>query len=411
MLSRILKAIGRSATPDRADEDAVAHAGLDLTTPDAVANFARMATSELAELDACRLDNGGVLLLNPDDVKSAFSRKDFSNEPSRFSAIAPRNVEKFAAAQVAANIPPFLDAPRHTCVRKWLSKCVLTTLSDVRDSIDGAAERYVATLSSDVPSLLVEETARNFAASAICTFAGVKLSAEELKKYTAALFKLFAPIQDATSFGITNEALASARRALLAQIRTQTGAAPASLLKTMQAWDHLLDDLNLSDEERDILVADNILLVLADGVENVEAAIGNVMVSWCALNPDQRPEITEGYVRGCIRQATPGQTIARITTQEIHIGGMKCPVGSPVFLSLAGANARASDDDGDFSFGMGRHRCIGEGLAIEVIVACCKHLSKRSPIIDTRDLRFEPVFGHRWMRGVTLSLAASGNSS
>lgn len=78
-----------------------------LIDPENIGDFARVSITRLAHQDACRLHNGGVLLLNPDDVKSAFSNKTFSNEPSRFSAIAPRNSEKYVATQVATNIPRF----------------------------------------------------------------------------------------------------------------------------------------------------------------------------------------------------------------------------------------------------------------------------------------------------------------
>lgn len=374
-----------------------------LIDPENIADFATVSTTRLARQDACRLHNGGVLLLNPDDVKSAFSNKTFSNEPSRFSAIAPRNSEKYVAAKVAANIPPFQDATRHAVVRKWLSKSVFTTLNTMRPTIDPAAARYVAQLPAQTPLLLVETVGRGFATSMICDFAGVKIEQDEVKTYTAALFKLFAPVHDASSFDQTNAALAAARTALIAQFRGQADLPDPCLLRCMRDWAHLLDDLNLSDDDLNVLMADNILLVLADGVENVEAAIGNVVHAWASLPADQRPDISETFVRDCIRAATPGQTIARIASQDMHLGGIACPAGSPVFLSLAAANARTTDGT-DFSFGMGRHRCIGEGLAIETILACCRHIAQRNPFVDTAAATFEPVFGHRWMRNATVTL-------
>ena len=97
---------------------------LDLTAPEVIEDFASLATTELAQMSVCPLTNGGQLMLDPQDLKAAFSQKNYSNQPSRFSALAPHNSSKYVAAQVAANIPPFLDAPRHTVVRKWLSKAI-----------------------------------------------------------------------------------------------------------------------------------------------------------------------------------------------------------------------------------------------------------------------------------------------
>jgi len=70
---------------------------------------------------------------------------------------------------------------------------------------------------------------------------------------------------------------------------------------------------------------------------------------------------------------------------------------------LASANDATKPSE-DFSFGLGRHRCIGEQLAIAMITAFCSALSKRNPEIDAANLHYASMFGHKWPRGVTLSL-------
>jgi len=381
---------------------------LNLTTPEVIEDFASLATTELAQMSVCPLTNGGQLMLDPQDLKAAFSQKNYSNQPSRFSALAPHNSSKYVAAQVAANIPPFLDAPRHTVVRKWLSKAIFANLTDFRPKIPQAAQLYVSDLPRDEPLLLVETVARGFAIQTICDFVGVELEQADLKRYTAAMFKLFAPIHDAEEFARTNHALAASREALRAQL-VQASDQKTSLFSTMNQFVDLLEDLSLTEDEKQLMFCDNALLVLADGVENVEAAIGEVLLKWAEAPENERTEITESFVRDAIHTATPGQTIARIATNDMHLAGVKCPAGSPVFLSLASANARSTDAI-DFSFGLGRHRCIGEGLAISVILACCQEIAKHTKHVDTSNLRFEPVFGHRWMRDTTIELADAQGS-
>jgi len=80
-------------------------------------------------------------------------------------------------------------------------------------------------------------------------------------------------------------------------------------------------------------------------------------------------------VEELLRWETPVQTVSRITTCPVHIGGELIPAGEKLALSLASANV---DPDGlpgadevdvrrgdlrNFAFGGGPHRCLGSNLA------------------------------------------------
>lgn len=378
---------------------------LDLVAPDSIARFREISLSERAHQSACPLTSGGVLLLDPEDVRAAFTQKAYSNAPSRFSALSPKNRNRYVAADVAGNIPPFLDAPRHTVIRKWLSKAIFATLKEFEDTIPYAANVYVADLPKDRDLLLVEDVARGFATETIMRFVGVDAATEEIKTYTKALFKLFAPIPDVATLAQTNAALAEARVFLRKHVAARRADRKPCLISALLGQQEMLEPEDQDPEVLDILVCDNALLVLADGVENVETAIADVVMQSLVDPRPQEAEIDSAFVRAVLHANTPGQTIARIAGKEMHIAGETCAAGMPVFLSLASANARSTDGT-DYSFGMGRHRCLGEGLAIETIVACSRALSRRSPVIDTRNQFFEQVFGHRWTRGVMVRLGA-----
>lgn len=368
---------------------------LDLTDPQTIASFKDIAENLRLHKPVCPVTSGGFLLLNQGDVKDAFSNKKLSNQPSRFSALAPKNAHKYTAASMAANIPPFLDGSRHVEIRKWLSRCFFERLRSFKRQIPAIAKTHVEQIECAAPRLLVEDIARGFVVDTIGQFVGVNLSPKDMKQFTGALFRLFAPAANPETFTATNTALEKARVTLIKALKQRRSDQMPCLLNS-------LDNAalpNLDGVNRDILIVDNALLILADGVENVEAMIGNVMM--CA---DQRStEITPGFIRETINQNTPGQTIARIATQSLQIGGEKVAVGTPVFLSLASAN-EAADPTKDFSFGMGRHKCLGEQLAIEMITEFCKSLTERDPQIDVSDLHYSAMFGHKWPRGVTLTL-------
>jgi cytochrome P450 len=215
-----------------------------------------------------------------------------------------------------------------------------------------------------------------------------------MKKFTGALFKLFAPAADAETFAATNEDLTSARVQLTEALQRRRNDQKPCFL-------NILDQNDLAGVaglEKDMMIADNALLILADGVENVEAAIANVMLR-SAHVPDP---ITSDFVRDTIKFDTPGQTISRIAAQDIFIGGEKISSGTPLFLSLASANEGTSSNV-DFSFGMGRHKCIGEQLAISMITTFCSQLAERKPQTNISGLHYAAMFGHKWPRGVTLT--------
>ena len=369
---------------------------LNLTDPKTITLFREIARDLRMQKPICPVSSGGFLLLDPDDVKAAFSNKLLSNQPSRFSALAPKNKEKFVAASVAANIPPFLDAPRHIEVRQWLTRGFYDRLRGFGSQVDDIAIAHSGRVEIGRSYLLVEDIARDFVVATIGKFVGLDVTSTEMKQFTVALFRLFAPASDPETFATTNTGLANARTQLIdALLQRRTDQAPCLL--------NILDQNELAGvegAEKDTMIADNALLILADGVENVEAAIACVMMRSIGTNDAITPE----FVRDTISFDTPGQTIPRIATQDFHVGGEKISAGTPVFLSLASANDGAVSTE-DFSFGMGRHKCIGEQLAVAMITTFCQRLANRSPEIDVSGLQYAPMFGHKWPRGVKITLS------
>lgn len=365
---------------------------LNLADPQTIASFKDVAVDLRAHKPVCPLASGGFLLLDSSDVKAAFSSKQLSNQPSRFSALAPKNIEKYVAASVAANIPPFLDAPKHVAVRQWLMRSFFDRLREFETQIDNIAIAHAGRIEVGHSYLLVEDLARGFVVDAIGQFVGTNVSTTDMKKFTGSLFRLFAPTSDPETFAATNEGLENARAQLIQALQQRRIDQSPCLL-------NLLDQSDLSGmvgTKKDVMIADNALLILADGVENVEAAIANVMMR-------AQGDITTAFVRDTISFDTPGQTIPRIAAQDLQIGGEKVHAGTPVFLSLASANDGA-DPKEDFSFGMGRHKCIGEQLALAMITAFCNQLTARSPKVDVSELQYAAMFGHKWPRGVRLTL-------
>ena len=372
---------------------------LDLADPDLIANFKKLSPSLKSKQPTCPLKTGGLLLLDSDDIQSVFTNKIFSNQPSRFSALAPKNKDKYTAAAVAANIPPFLDSERHIEVRRWLSRTFFERLKGFEPEIHRISKEQIVQTNNNHQYLLVEELARGFVTETMMKFVGISVPKGNIKSYTSALFKLFAPAKNAEVYQQTNEALQNAREGLLeALIERRKDKAPC-LLTIM---DQTPAEMHEGPDHKDLMIVDNALLILADGIENVEAAIAQVIMKWFEMDQEV-PTISPDFVHDCIRNDTPGQTIPRIASEDMVINGKKIGAGTPVFLSLASANSE-SKTEVDFSFGLGRHRCIGERLAISMITIFCNDLIKTNPKIDHSSLTYAPMFGHKWPREVKITL-------
>ena len=366
-----------------------------LTDPKTISGFKPLSQGLRVRKPVCPVSGGGVLLLDPEDVKAAFSNPDLSNQPSRFSTLAPKNRDRFEAASVAYNILPFLDAPRHVALRQWAGSAFFKHLKTFENQISPIAAYHCSRLDAGHSYKLVEAVARGFVVDVIVKFIGTNLTPEDMKRYTSALFRLFAPAADAETFLKTNEGLKHARSALVQALKDRRAdKSPCFLLALDTSFPS-----SLEGDERDLTIIDNALLFLADGVENVEAAIGVVMMCY-AQTPTA---ITPEFVRRAIAADTPGQTIARIANKDMLIGDELVNAGTPVFLSLASAKDGANGA-AEFTFGRGRHKCIGERLAITMITAMCHELATRQPIVDASGLTYRAMFGHKWPRGVRITL-------
>jgi cytochrome P450 len=116
------------------------------------------------------------------------------------------------------------------------------------------------------------------------------------------------------------------------------------------------------------------------GLDTVASAIGSLMLQ-LAQDPDLRRRLIVDrtlvgpVIEEVLRLEPPSPHQPRVTTQEVEIGGVTVPAGSPVMLFAATANRDPAkfenpdqlvidrDRTGHDSFGGGIHRCLGSHLA------------------------------------------------
>lgn len=344
---------------------------------------------------------GGHLLTRHADVMAALADPSLGNAPSRMSVLAPRQRGQHVAADVAAHIPPFLDKPAHVPVRQALSSAFHRVMKSAPLWLPDLARAAVAPCRGqtvDLPGRI----ARPFCADVMARFIGLPPDRQAIGAASEGFFHLFAPIRDRAMLDHANAALGAAR-AFIARAVADRAQGPQDDLIS-----HLLG-AGLTPAE----TADNALLVLADGIENIQAGI--VMAfDLLARHPGRHDEAA---LREVLRLSTPGQIIPRVTRVETTLAGKSLGAGVPVFLALGSANLdpAAHPDPGRFDpgrdlsqvliFGRGRHRCIGEPLGLLQIRAMVEALARAGARrADDRPLAYQPRFGHRWPVGMAITL-------
>ncbi len=393
---------------------------VDVLSPEFIADPAPAYAWLRENAPLAEVRGGGYLLTRSEDIFAAFTDARLGNAPSRFSMLAAKNRDRYVAADVAANIPPFLDKPRHIDMRRSLSAAFHDTFTQAQDWIDPLAERWAETLVDKGVVDIVSGFGRPFATEAMARFVGLDHDPAAIATATGALFKLFAPIMDRADFVEVNSGLASTRSYIGRAVIARKSDPGNDLISHLLAFQETHDGL-----PNDIEIGDNALLILADGIENIEAAIAQAICilvrtgrwqAFCNGEMDASATVLE-----VLRLETPAQLLPRVVREAHERHGVRLPEGTPLFLALGSANrdaARHADPDRfdilrDHSevltFGRGRHRCIGAALGQLLVSAGIRALAKHDVtfLSDPSNISYRVRIGHRWPKAVEVSVGPS----
>ncbi len=124
----------------------------------------------------------------------------------------------------------------------------------------------------------------------------------------------------------------------------------------------------------------NCIFLLNAGHETTTNLIANGLVA-LAQHPEQKqrllgqPELAKSAIEEVLRYESSNQLGNRMSTQEVLVGGVTLPEGTPITLCIGAANrdpAQFSDPERfdigrtpnrHLAFGSGIHQCVGMGLA------------------------------------------------
>lgn len=144
---------------------------------------------------------------------------------------------------------------------------------------------------------------------------------------------------------------------------------------------------------------------------------------WDAICAD--PALIPAAVNECLRFATPVPHWRRTTLRELSVGGVTIPAGQTVMIALASANhdenvfphgeqldIHRANARKHLAFGKGRHRCLGEYLALLELTVILEELTRRLPhvrLVPDQEWVYSPNVSHRGVEHVRVTWDAAAN--
>lgn len=358
-----------------------------------------------------RSASGAWVLSRYADVVAALSDPRLGNVPSPYAVVNPRNRDRYLCADVANNILPFLDAPRHTAPRKRLSRAFAEHLSAQPLNLIELARLELEPHRDHREMDALNDYATPYAVAVISEIIGIpEQDRARCRQWSESFFYLLSMIPSAAVREQLDQSLGEFRQylsALVATRRLDPGADLISRLLHTESQEAVLSELEL---------VDSLMLFFADGVENVDSAIASA-IAVLLQHPEQLDIVLADSsllpmaVEECLRFESPGQFIGRTAIEPLQIADVAIEAGSGVLLMLAAANRDSAfvDEPDTFSvrrpsfsalsFGKGRHSCIGAPLVRQQMQAALTVLFEQCPgmALTRPHLQWTPRLGHRWL--------------
>jgi len=176
-----------------------------------------------------------------------------------------------------------------------------------------------------------------------------------------------------------------------AEIRKQkTQPTPGSVIEYLHTVDMAGRKLRL--DEIDSIV----LILIGGGFDTTQALVGMTAV-YLGRHPDRRqelidhPELLDGALEEFLRLFPPTQGNSRRAKKDIVVGGRLIKAEEQVFMSWAAANRDPEEfpdphkvdfrreNNKNYTFGVGPHRCLGSHFARLEARACLEALLQKAP--------------------------------
>ena len=359
--------------------------------------------------------DGSWILSRYADGAAVLRDPRFSPSPAHLREGAVQGAEDHPVRQVGTSLMMFRDPPDHTRLRSLVSKAFTPRMVEMmRSRIEGLVDESLDAVLPAGEMDIVADLAYPLPVAVICDLLGVPPFDREL----------FRQLSSDASRLLDGGALdkAAQERGMVAGMQLFQYFTDLVEQRRPEPRDDLLSAMIAAEEAGDRLSHAELIttatLLFVAGHETTSNLIGNAMLALLRHPGELRrlrddPALTRPAVEEFLRYDSPVQYIARITTEDVEVGGVPIAAGEQLILVVGGMNrdpAQFPDPDRldvgrpekanrHLSFSAGIHFCLGASLArMEAQVAIATLLRRTG---ELRLVTTEPkVRDHFVLRGV-----------
>jgi cytochrome P450 len=338
-----------------------------------------------------RLPNGSYFLTRYDDLVTAYkSTKAFSSDKKK--EFLPKYGDSPLYEHHTTSLV-FNDPPAHTRVRRLIMgalspRAIASMEPDLIRLIDGLLDAIAAKGKVE----LIEDFASAIPVEVIGNLLDVPHDERgPLRDWSLAILGALEPVISAEQFARGNKAV----KEFLAYLETLVERRRA---KPGDPSHDVLTRLIQGEENGERLSAKellhNCIFLLNAGHETTTNLIGNGLVTLLHYPEEKQrliaqPDLIKTAVEEMLRYESSNQLGNRMIVEEVELGGIKMPAGTPVTLCIGAANRDpaqfpdperfdvARTPNRHLAFGTGAHQCAGMALArLEGAIAISRFLAR-----------------------------------
>jgi cytochrome P450 len=338
-----------------------------------------------------RLPNGSYFLTRYDDLVTAYkSTKAFSSDKKK--EFSPKYGDSLLYEHHTTSLV-FNDPPAHTRVRRLIMgalspRAIASMEPDLIRLIDGLLDQLAAKGKVE----LIEDFASAIPVEVIGNLLDVPHDERgPLRDWSLAILGALEPVITTEQFARGNKAVnefLAYLETLVERRRAKPGNPERDVLtRLIQGEDN---GERLTEKE----LLHNCIFLLNAGHETTTNLIGNGLVTLLHYAEEKQrliaqPDLIKTAVEEMLRFESSNQLGNRIIVEEIELGGIKMPAGTPVTLCIGAANRDpaqfpdperfdiARTPNRHLAFGTGAHQCAGMALArLEGAIAISRFLAR-----------------------------------
>jgi cytochrome P450 len=338
-----------------------------------------------------RLPNGSYFLTRYDDLVSAYKgTRLFSSDKKK--EFVPKYGNSLLYEHHTTSLV-FNDPPAHTRVRRLIMGALSPrAIAEMEPDLIALVDRLLDALAAKGDVELIGDFASAIPVQVIGNLLDVPMKEREpLRDWSLAILGALEPVISAEAFARGNKAVKdflSYLEILIERRRAKPGNPDRDVLtRLIQGEDN---GERLTSKE----LLHNCIFLLNAGHETTTNLIGNGLVA-LSENPAEKnrlienPDLIKTAVEEILRFESSNQLGNRMTTEQVELGGITLPAGTPVTLCIGAGNRDprqfADPETLDIgrapnrhlAFGTGAHQCAGMALArLEGAIAISRFLAR-----------------------------------